>query len=273
MTSAWNEDDIIFALVAHLRDQGIDEVFVLDDRSDDRTAHEAQAAGATVHLVSTGDRFSEEDRSLLIGDAIDQATQGRGDDVWWLVCDADEFPTGPGGQTVRGFVEDIPPEVDVVGATVLDHLPNPIDEYVRRAPPLPFFPLAIEHTDPYCPNGHWKHPLFRLPRVGEMYPSPGQHIVMSASGAPAVEHHESLVVHHFPVRSRATTEGRLARLLERGGRYDKSPEEWQRWHGNRRLASLDAIYAGRYDEVPVGFTPTDSGMGIDPRPWRDLLQR
>ncbi len=269
VTAVWNEDDIVYALIEHLRGQGVDRILVIDDASDDATVEEAVAAGAEVIRYASDGIYSEALRIARVRDAIASETESAGGDVWWLVVDADEFPVGPDGTTVRDLVERVPAWVDVVGSRVLDHVPGPV-EYVPRQPPVPFFPLARWFANGFCARGHWKHPLMRVRRAGDVYPMPGHHTVATADGRRAREYAPTLLTHHFPLRGRSRTEQKLARSAEPGGRYGASPDSFTRARIAQRIEALDALYARRYDRVSAAFSG-QRRVGIAVSDWRTLV--
>lgn len=269
VTAVWNEDDVIFATVRNLFDQGADHVFVIDDASDDATAQEATAAGASVVLQKNEGIYREADRCAKIQKLIHDQTAALGGDVWWLVVDADEFPRGPGNTTIRGFIQTLPSWVDTVGSRVLDHWPSEAEGYVRREHPLNAFPLAQRYHWPWCRNGHWKHQLMRVRTPGDLVPMPGHHTVRSADGRRVREYPIGLLMHHFAIRNRQRTEAKLRRSTVSGGRYDRSPDTFTRWRIAQRLRSLDNIYAGRFDLVPNCF-PGEPKLGLTLRDWRQL---
>jgi glycosyltransferase involved in cell wall biosynthesis len=270
ITAVWNEEDIVYALVEHLCAQGVDRVFVIDDESDDATVAEATAAGAEVIRTRSDGTYSEAVRSARVRDAIATYTEAAGGDVWWLVVDADEFPRGPDGTTVRDLVERAPGWVDVVGSRVLDHVPAGADDYLPRQPPLPFFPLARWFRSAFCGRGHWKHPLIRVRQAGDVYPMPGHHTVGTVDGRRAREWVPTLLTHHFPLRAHRRTEEKLRRAMTPDGRYATSPDGFTRDRILERLRALDDLYAGRYERVASGFAG-DRRMGITVSDWRALV--
>jgi glycosyltransferase involved in cell wall biosynthesis len=245
-------------------------VLVIDDASDDATAQEAAAAGAQVLRTRSSGAYSEAVRTQRFRDAIAAGTDSRGGDVWWLVLDADEFPRGPDGTTVRELVEDAPPWVDVVGARVLDHVPALAVEYVARRPPLDYFPQARWFATAFCARGHWKHPLMRVRRPGDIVPLPGHHTVATGDGRRAREHAASLLMHHFPLRARERAEGRLRRSMAPGGRYAASPDGFTHDRLRERLEALEHLYSGRYERVMSGFCGKPL-VGIEVCDWRELV--
>ncbi len=270
VVGVWNEEDIVYALVEHLRSQGVDRVLVIDDESDDATVSEAAAAGAEVLRMRSAGAYSEALRTQRFRDAIAARTDAAGGDVWWLVLDADEFPRGPDGTTVRELVEAAPAWVDVLGARVLDHVPALSSEYVARRPPLEYFPDAHWRRCGFCARGHWKHPLMRVRRSGDVLALPGHHAVGTGDGRRAREHDATLLMHHFPMRARERTERRLRRAMGPGGRYASSPDRFTHDRLRERLEALDHLYAGRYERVASGFCG-DPLLGIEVCDWRELV--
>lgn len=266
----WNEEDIVFALVRHLWAQGVDRVLVIDDDSDDATVEEATAAGAEVIRARSDGAYSEAVRTMRVRDTIARQTDAAGGDVWWLVLDADEFPCGPDRTTVRELVEHAPEWVDVVGSRVLDHVPARSMEYVPRQHPLPFFPEARWFRRGFCGRGHWKHPLMRVRRAGDLYPLAGHHAVATADGRRAREYGPTLLMHHFPLRARGRTEDKLRRGMAPGGRYAAGADAFTRTRVRERLEMLDHLYEGRYELVASGFCG-DQLIGIDVSDWRTFV--
>jgi hypothetical protein len=269
VTAVWNEEDIVYALVDHLHRQGVDRVLVIDDASDDATAEEAAAAGAEVIGCPSDGTYSEALRTDRVRETIARYTDSAGGDVWWLVLDADEFPVGPDGTTVRELVDRAPDWVDVVGSRVLDHVPGPV-EYVPRHPPVPFFPLARWFATDFCGRGHWKHPLMRVRRAGDVYPMPGHHTVGTADGRRAREYAPTLLTHHFPLRGRDRTRQKLLASAAPDGRYGASPDSFTRARIAQRLEALDALYAQRYDLVAAPFAGQPR-VGITVSEWHTLV--
>jgi glycosyltransferase involved in cell wall biosynthesis len=267
----WNEDDIIFATVRNLLEQGVDRVFVLDDESDDATVGEALSAGATVVQRTSTGRYAEADRSRSIQELIARETTDAGGDLWWLIVDADEFPRGPDGLTVRQHLATLPDWVDVVGSRVLDHVPSSRSRYQPRAHPVRSFPLARWYHNPYCPLGHWKHQLIRVRAAGDLVPMPGQHVARSGDGRQIREAPGSLLMHHFPIRGHSRTAERYAAANRPDGRYALSPDPFTRARLAQRIHALDAFYADRFDLVPNGF-PGQSRQPQMPPPWTELVR-
>lgn len=270
VAAVWNEDDVIFATVRHLFDQGVDRVFVIDDQSDDDTVTEARAAGATVIERPSDGRYSEAERYRSVQQLIERETTAAGGDVWWLIVDADEFPRGANGRTVREHVEELPGWVDVVGSQVLDHVPSSSSRYRRRDHPILSFPLARWYDNPYCRLGHWKHQLLRVRTGDDLLPLPGHHVVRSKDGRRVREPAGSLLMHHFPLRGQARTAEKFAKAAGPTGRYALSPDRFTRIRLRQRSAALAAYYADQPDLVPNTF-PGQRRRGPGPRPWTELV--
>ena len=268
--AVWNEEDVIYAAIRNLLDQGVDRVFVLDDGSDDSTVTEAAAGGAEVTVTANDGTYSEIEKIMKIQTQIWQQTSDEGGDIWWVVADGDEFPRGPSGVTIRELIEELPDWVDVVGSRVLEHYPHGPHEYEARTHPLDSLPLALWYRNPYCRAKHWKHQLLHVREPGDLVPMPGHHTVRTSDGRRTREFPSSLLMHHFPFRNRDHTEARLRRLISPGGRYATSPDAFFMARTELRLRTLDYIYLGRFEMVPNPF-PGERKIGLDVRDWRELV--
>lgn len=271
LTKVWNEDDVIYATVRNLLLEGVDEVLVIDDDSDDDTAAEAEAAGATVlHQPSDG-VFLERRRTEHLLEVIEQRTAAVGGEVWWIVVDADEFPRGPAGGTIRDLVRRLPADVDTVGSRVLEHYPSRNSAPAPRFHPLDQLPMAHWHEHPACPAGHWKHQLLRVRRPAELRFMPGRHTIAAPpERKPVVESAESLLMHHFPLRGLERTDHKLRASVTATGRYTRSRDSFLIGRVERRRRMLRLAYQERYDEVPNLF-PGRPKVGVSPCDWRELV--
>src|SRR5262249_45555665 len=156
----------IEATVRNAFEQGCDRVLLFDNDSPDETVAVALAAGAElIRTFSTG-HHDDEFRIGLMNDAV--ADMSESDDarhIWWLWCDADEFPHGPRGLTVREFLASLDRSFRIVGGRVVNHYPGPVaPRYVSGFHPLDFQPLAEELPERRCWLWHRKHPLQRFDR-------------------------------------------------------------------------------------------------------------
>jgi hypothetical protein len=270
VAAVWNEDDIIYATVRNLFEQGAQRVFVIDDESDDRTASEARAAGATVVTRSSDGRYSEVVRTRAVQELIAAETGAAGGDVWWLIVDGDEFPRGPHGATILDTVSALPGWVDVVGSRVLDHVPSSTSRYSQRQHPAEAFPLARWCRDPYCAVGHWKHQLMRVRESGDLVALRGHHVVRTGDGLPAREAEVSLLMHHFPLRDYERTAAKLARAVAPGSRYELSPNQFSLSRVRRRVVELEHCYADESHLQPSRY-PGQRKRQSPPRRWPDLV--
>ena len=270
--AAWNEDDIIWSTVTNLYRQGCADVIVLDDGSDDSTAAEAAAAGATVRRLRSSGIWVEADRSRAIREVVVEESRRRRRETWWVVADADEFPTTRAEEPIKDLLGRVPDAVDALGSVVLEHLPGPGATRDPRADPLVEYPMARPYPSHYCPAGHWKHQVWRSRQPGDLLPMPGQHTLRRETRAPVGEWHESLVMHHFPYRD---TRRLRAKLIEAGhahGRYGGSPDTFTRWRMQTRLRILDFLESGDLSNMPNEFSGQPR-RGVSVRHWRDLVSQ
>lgn len=271
LSQAWNEDDVIYATVRNLFIEGIDRVFVIDDASDDDTASEAATAGATVIADASDGKFHEIRRTERIAQVIDEQTAAAGRPVWWVVVDADEFPRGPRGTTVRDHVLTLPPWVDTVGSRVLEHYPAELSTPKSRHHPVDELPNARWHDNPSCPAGHWKHQMLLLRRPGELRFLPGRHAIAAPPDRrPVRESRSSLLMHHVPLRDRQRTEQKIRSAASDSGRYGSSSDTFVKRRLESRLRMLDLAYQDQYHRLPNMF-PGEPKTGTSVRDWRDLV--
>jgi len=258
VVGTWMEEDIIYAVVRHVFEQGVDRVFLLDNGSTDRTVDEAIAAGAEHIATFWTPTFDEKLRYDVLNAEIRSLSRASGvDRIWWLVFDADEFVTGPNGTTVREHLASVDERCRVVGARVFDHFPDPDLEYPRRTNPLEVQPLCTEQVDNWCPAGHRKHPaMLWMQGRPEVTMRTGIHQV-ECTGEPTYEPVVPLVCHHHPYRNRADTAARLDLLAGRAS--------WD--HLDARRASFEAVYRRDYEQVLQYRT---GQIGVRPRPWSEV---
>ena len=82
--------------------------------------------------------------------------------IWWLWLDADEFPHGPRGLTIRDYLSTLDSSFRIVGTRYINHYPADAPQDVSGFHPLDFQLLGEELTTRTCWSWHRKHPLQRL---------------------------------------------------------------------------------------------------------------
>lgn len=269
------EADVVAATVSNARRQGCERVLVVDNASPDDTVAEATGAGAELARSYRTPSFDLPRSLALVTEVMAEATAADDHDhVWWLLLDADEFPHGPAGRTVRQHLAELDRRATVVGARVFAHVPTPGGPAPGRGRhPLDAQPLCQEVRVPMCGLGHWKHPLVRWDRGRPpVRPTPGYH---RATGTDLVESTAPIFVHHFQYRERRATEARLAALCAPGPDGHYRNEENDRRQGRpsgmtERWRALDAVYAGDWPSAPV-VTRRGHRPGMDPRPWAEQV--
>jgi Glycosyl transferase family 2 len=267
---AWNEDDIIWSTVTNLYNQGCTEVIVLDDGSDDATAVEAAAAGATVRRLQNSGVYIEAERNHAIRKVVLEESIRRPGETWWVVADADEFPMVRTGAPIADLIGRLPDAVRTLGSVVLEHLPAPGASRNPRVDPLVEYPMARIYPSHYCPAGHWKHQVWRCRRPGDLLPMPGQHTLRPVTRVRVGEWHEPLIMHHVPYRDTRRLRAKLLEAGHAGGRYGRSPDSFTKWRLQTRLRIMDFLESGDLSEMPNEF-PSQPRRGVSVRHWRDLV--
>lgn len=264
---AWMEGDVIAACVRNAFAQGCEGVYLVDNDSPDDTVDRAVEAGAVLARKFSTEVYDEALRMRLMHEVVEEVSAGLDEEhVWWLWLDADEFPHGSGGRTVRDQLERLDRRYRVVGARWLNHYPTEAPHHLPDRHPLDRQPWCEELPLAMCPIGHRKHPLVRWDRHGPpVEVGPGFH--RASSPVPLLEPPVGIFVHHFPFRDEATSRRRLELLCGAGRARPGDPATG---HMLPRFRSLDAVYRGAWDEVE-NFLPGREERGVVLRPWTELV--
>jgi Glycosyl transferase family 2 len=266
----WMEQDVVEATVKNALAQGVEKVFLVDNASTDATVEVALAAGATLEESFDTAVYDERVRILLMNAVVARRSLETGaDHVWWLWLDADEFPEGPDGTTIAEYLGTLDRRFRVVGSTYYNHFPSETPYYIPGFHPLDFQPLCeryLPNRPRHCDQPHWKHPLQRFDRHGAfLLANGGFHSATLRTRDPLLEPVGGIVTHHVQYRQEQVTRARMELLAGGAGRND-----YNNSIGNteirKRLVSLDAVYAGRFDAVDSLVTK-HSGTGVHPEPW------
>jgi hypothetical protein len=267
---AWMEQDVVEATVRNALAQGVEEVFLVDNASTDATVERALAAGATLEESFDTAVYDERVRILLMNAVVARRSLASGaDHVWWLWLDADEFPEGPAGTTIAEYLATLDRRFRLVGSTYYNHFPSDEPSYIPGFHPLDFQPLSeryLPNRPRHCTQPHWKHPLQRFDRHGPyLLANGGFHSATLRTRDPVLEPAGGIVTHHVQYREEAATRARMDLLCGGRGRNDFN-DSIGNTEIRKRLLSLDAVYAGRWNEVDSLVTK-DSGTGVHPQPW------
>lgn len=265
-----NEDDIIYACVRNAFDQGCQKVFLIDNQSTDKTKEEALEAGAELFVNYETDKYYEMLRIRLMNDAVEKVSlDSKNNKTWWLWMDADEFPRGPDNKTIAAFLAELPEEVRVVGAKVVNHFPTSLPCYKTRTHPGKLMPFG-EPFDcnalkaKHCPLNHWKHPLHRFDRnASPIRALSGFHTANCPEKI--LESQRAITIHHFPFREKENTFRRYQDLCKpdnsSGTRitqnssaridFDDSVSIKKKSCSTRRYENLEFVYNGQWDKVCI----------------------
>src|SRR5437867_3360320 len=271
----WMESDVVAATVHNVLAQGCERVYLVDNDSPDDTVAAAQAAGAILARSFTSGSYDETLRIRLMNEVVAEVSQREAaQHVWWLWLDADEFPHGPAGRTLRAHLETLDRRFRIVGARVFNHFPHEKPEYLPGFHPLEFQPLCEEYRVAHCPAGHWKHSLQRVDRDGPAVTCGiGFHKVACDAGT-LVEPTASIFLHHFQYRDEVQTRRRLERLCRQ---EDAGPARIAltdaRWNGSgmsKRFQTLAAVYRQEWHRV-ANLHRTGRALGVSPERWEQLV--
>ena len=271
IVGAWMEADVIAATVANAFVQGCERVYLVDNDSPDETVNVAVAAGATLAEVFSTSSYDEVLRLGIMNGVVQRVSEAEGSPhIWWLWLDADEFPHGPRGMTVREYLASLDRRFRIVGARFINHFPDREPAYVPGFHPLDFQPLCEEHLVG-CRLKHRKHSLQRFDRDRPpIICDRGFHRADSAE-RPLREPAEAIYLHHFPYREPGVTRRRLALLCEtdEGGRTRVKEGDDAADGMVPRFQTLDAVYRGDWDQVRNYRFEGDHSVAR-PIPWEQL---
>lgn len=273
IVGTWMEEDVIADTVANAFAQGIDRVFLLDNESPDHTVARAVEAGAEHVLTYRTRTFEEKYRYNLMNEFVRHLSEtGEFDHVWWLWLDADEFPRPQDGGTLRAMLEALDHRYRVVGARFINHYPSPGNAaYVTGDHPLDHQPLCEEMPYGICDAMHRKHPLQRWDRNGPRIDAGLGFHRAECEERPLIEPTTGVVIDHFPFRSEDATRRRMAALWGGANREASRAKKGDiaTDHMEARMRSLDAVYAGDWDNV-YNFLPGAPEKGVQLLDWHEL---
>jgi len=266
------EEDIVEATVRNAFAQGVTAVYLVDNASTDATVDRAVAAGATLAETYRTKIYEERVRILLMNAVVARISLASGlPHIWWLWMDADEFPEGPGGQTVAEYVGTLDRRFRIVGSTYYNHFPTEAPGYVPGFHPIDFQPMYEEflpEEQRYCDLPHWKHPLQRFDDEGPFLRTlEGFHSASVVRDVRLIEPVDGIITHHFQYRDEAATKKRME-LLCGGADRNAHNEIIGNSSIKKRFDNLDAVYAGRWDMVD-SLRAHSARPGVHLRPWPD----
>jgi Glycosyl transferase family 2 len=274
IVGTWMEADVIEATVKNAFTQGCERVFLVDNESPDDTVEKAVAAGAELVCSFSEERFDIELFYERMNELVSRISLADGSEhIWWLWLDADEFPHGPRGLTVRDYLATLDRSFRIVGARFMNHYPGDEPHYVSGFHPLDFQPLCEELSTRTCWQWHRKHPLQRFDRGGpEIRSDIGFHRAFSDE-RPLLEPTDPIFVHHFPFRRKEVTFRRLEALFAKsaGSAVRVDPQDPLHEHIAVRRRSAEAVYAQDWRKVEMTLVAGCRRPRVEPHPWTELV--
>lgn len=266
---AWLDEDVIEASVRNAFAQGVDAVYVVDNGSTDETLSRAEGAGAVISETLASDIFDPRLLQMLMNAAVArESLRSEAEHVWWVYLDADEFPEGPDGSSLREYLAGLDRRFRIAGTACVNHLPTGNPAYLSGSGfhPIDFQPTCYERAVNHgCELPHWKHHLQRFDRKAAFIQSrDGAHFAVCADRSLLYEPTVGTKTHHFQYRDEARTRGMLEIVAGPASTRAALPG-YEEYFAMRRR-SLDAVYSQRWDEVQA----EESGMTAaeyHPAPW------
>ena len=276
----WMEEDVVGATVRHAFAQGCTRVYLVDNGSTDGTVGIACAAGATLARSYVTEIYDERLRLEIMNQVVtDVSTAEHDQHIWWLFLDADEFPHGPWGMSLREYLAMLDEQFRIVGFRFLNHYPSADRPYVAGTDPLDFQPLCEEFPYPMCAANHRKHSLQRFDRQGPPIRC-GRGFHLAECADELLEPSQPAFIHHYPFRGEHATRSRLDALWARNEAGDTRAAESHDTHMLARYRSLRAVYEGDWQSV-VNFisldpmygqiVPAPPAMGVVLQHWTELI--
>ena len=270
VVKTWMDEDIIAAVVRNAFTQGVESVFVVDNGSTDATVERAEEAGAIIAEVFDTPAFDGPLAQVLMNAVVARSpfaqvpiTSGGS------ISTATSSPKGLTAHRSIEYLATLDRRFRVVGSACFNHLPNEKPEYLAGFHPIDFQPLYFEFLPAWTPmcgqRSHWKHPLQRFDRGGNFIVSrPGSHGGICPQDL--VEPEGGIITHHFQYRDEDLTRAKLQLTCGPGSRRTALYGTNRMDGFSRRLRSLDAVYAQRWDDVEVEINRTLAALD-PPRPW------
>ncbi len=239
---AWNEEDIIYATIKNLICQGCDKVFLVDNGSTDNTKKEAISAGGIAYYDFHTKYFSEEEKVKALNACVMAINrQEKVNKIWWIYVDADEFPVGINGKTIKENIQTLPDNIRAVRSTIYDHYPSINPFYIQDLHPIDFQLFATK-------SNIIKTQLFRYDQGRPHVISLGGFHTYNTQGDYIIEADDEIDVHHFRFRDLKQTISRLTELTKK--RDDGTTRnDWMDNYQKRNFKNSKSMYRSRLKEA------------------------
>lgn len=253
ITCTWNESDIIYSTVKNLYVQGCDKVFLVDNGSTDNTIAEAKRAGAILVNSFNTHYFDEIKKVSILNSsvmAINEASPH--DEIWWIYLDADEFPCGWEGKTLKESLLSIENRIGAIHSQIYDHFPTTEPFHLPDHYPGDFQLYAKK-------SQIQKIQLIKYTRGKQHIFTYGGFHYYNAHGEEVIESDKKIELHHFNFRQLEFTKKRLEQLVQKRpdgtARIDWMSDYAKRAHSlestayHQRLEKIDEIYSSNRFEL------------------------
>lgn len=274
--STWFDADVVGATIQNLLENGIKKIFVLDNDSPDDTQKVAKEFGATEIISYTTEFYDDDLRTKLQNEIIERVTtEEKLSELWWLVLDADEFPTTPDGSSLHFLLNTLPSNLRIVGSNFIDLYPSNGEVYTPGKHPAEVMSKGVWRRGGirrYCECGHWKHSALKYYRGA--YDAAffrGNHGVAFKYAQKRSEPDIDLIYFHAPIRSKELAYARLEALCG-SGRSQWDDEVTKSNGAIKRYKSLENIFSENWKEVELPHTQIfgRSVTGLTLYPWKVL---
>ena len=276
----WMEADVIAATVRNALAQGCERVILVDNESPDDTVAAAIDGGPSWGHHYTTPQLDEILKIRLLNDTVARVSDASPHDhIWWLWLDADEFPHGPGGSTVREMVTAGGPSLPDRRHPVLQPLPRPPTRAPRRISIRSTSSRRARSGRGTCPTSVIASTTSNAGIAPDRRSRRGLGFHAARADVTLVEPTLATFTHHFPYRLEEATRRRFDTLCGHGPRravrvdpYDRQVRRNARTDSDmsKRYRTLKHVYAREWALIE-NLRRAGSPLGVELIRWCDAV--